>query len=89
MNDMDEDAEAIKRVNDKMGIATRLSTPHTSLLAPASLYLTAILEYVHPCGIFGFSSYRLLPLSDIFASEFPTNKSFHHDTSERYPTRPC
>ena len=48
MNDGDEDADAIKRVNDKMSIATGLPVPHTSVMAPASLYLTAILEYVHP-----------------------------------------
>ena len=47
MNDTDEDSEAIKRVNDKMGVAGSLTPPHTSLLAPASLYLTAILECVY------------------------------------------
>ncbi|KAF7789453.1 hypothetical protein EIP86_000398 [Pleurotus ostreatoroseus] len=46
MNDGDEDADAIKRVNDKMSIATGLPVPHTSVMAPASLYLTAILEHV-------------------------------------------
>ncbi|KAJ3520688.1 hypothetical protein NM688_g9126 [Phlebia brevispora] len=46
MNDTDEDAEAIKRVNEKMTIATGLPTPPSSLLAPASLYLTAILEHI-------------------------------------------
>ena len=49
MNDTDEDAEAIKRVNEKLGVAGGRSPPHASLLAPASLYLTAILEYVHSC----------------------------------------
>lgn len=46
MNDTDEDADAIKRVNEKMGVAGSLAPPHTSLLAPASLYITAILECV-------------------------------------------
>lgn len=66
MNDTDENAEAIKRVNDKLGVAGR-SPPHASLLAPASLYLTAILEYVYIEGLFGVDlTSRIL---DICASE--------------------
>ena len=46
MNDTDEDANAVKRVNDRMGAGGGLMPPHTSMLSPASLYLTAILECV-------------------------------------------
>ena len=48
MNDTDEDPEALKRVNDRNGVAGSLSPPHADLLSPASLYLTAIIECVDP-----------------------------------------
>lgn len=47
MNDTDEDADAIKRLNERLAVGGDRSPPYASLLAPASLYLTAILEYVH------------------------------------------
>ncbi|KAI0677637.1 hypothetical protein C8Q78DRAFT_1181142 [Trametes maxima] len=47
MNDSDEDAEAEKRLQQRMEATGSSSPPNPSLLAPAALYLTAILEYVH------------------------------------------
>ncbi|KAL6307196.1 hypothetical protein BKA93DRAFT_118541 [Sparassis latifolia] len=44
MNDSDEDADAEKRLNAKMGTNNSSAPPKASLLAPAALYLTAILE---------------------------------------------
>lgn len=75
MNDADEDAEAIKRVNDKMSIATGLPIPHGSVLAPASLYLTAILEYVYPPRVvlsMLTQTSQLRPLGTL-VSEFSSN----------------
>ncbi|OSD04445.1 hypothetical protein PYCCODRAFT_1386510, partial [Trametes coccinea BRFM310] len=46
MNDSDEDAEAEKRLQQKMEAAGSSSPPNPSLLAPAALYLTAILEAI-------------------------------------------
>ena len=46
MNDSDEDAEAEKRLQQRMEAAGSSSPPNPALLAPAALYLTAILEYV-------------------------------------------
>lgn len=46
MNDSDEDAEAEKRLSARMMGAGGTAAPHASLVAPAALYLTAILEYV-------------------------------------------
>ncbi|KZT06511.1 uncharacterized protein LAESUDRAFT_714246 [Laetiporus sulphureus 93-53] len=43
MNDTDEDTEAERRLNERMGGALPLSVAE---LAPAALYLTAILEYI-------------------------------------------
>lgn len=47
MNDTDEDPDALKRVNDRNGVAGSPS-PNANPLAPASLYLTAIIECVDP-----------------------------------------
>lgn len=44
MNDSDEDAEAEKRLHDKMAQAGDVPPPKAVLVAPAALYLTAILE---------------------------------------------
>ncbi|KAI0774744.1 hypothetical protein BD413DRAFT_472713 [Trametes elegans] len=46
MNDSDEDAEAERRLQQRMEAAGSSSPPNPSLLAPAALYLTAILECV-------------------------------------------
>ncbi|OJT09082.1 hypothetical protein TRAPUB_25 [Trametes pubescens] len=46
MNDSDEDAEAERRLQQRMEAAGSSSPPNPSLLAPAALYLTAILEHV-------------------------------------------
>ncbi|KAI0355400.1 hypothetical protein OH77DRAFT_323425 [Trametes cingulata] len=46
MNDSDEDAEAEKRLQQRMEAAGSSSPPNPSLLAPAALYLTAILEAI-------------------------------------------
>ena len=47
MNDSDEDAEAEQRLQQRMEQAGSSSPPSPALLAPAALYLTAILECVH------------------------------------------
>ncbi|KAI0686484.1 hypothetical protein BC835DRAFT_1420321 [Cytidiella melzeri] len=46
MNDTDEDAEVEKRLNERMMHAGGSAPPHASLMAPAALYLTAILEQI-------------------------------------------
>ncbi|KAI0920778.1 hypothetical protein AcW1_005045 [Taiwanofungus camphoratus] len=46
MNDTDEDADAEKRLNERMEVCTDTTPPSVSLLAPAALYLTAILESI-------------------------------------------
>ncbi|KAL1944100.1 hypothetical protein VTO73DRAFT_3285 [Trametes versicolor] len=46
MNDSDEDAEAERRLQQRMEAAGSSSPPNPSLLAPAALYLTAILEAI-------------------------------------------
>lgn len=46
MNDSDEDAEAEKLLQHHMEAAGASSPPSSALLAPAALYLTAILECV-------------------------------------------
>ncbi|KAH9854926.1 hypothetical protein C2E23DRAFT_725457 [Lenzites betulinus] len=46
MNDSDEDAEAEKRLQQRMEAAGSSSPPNPSHLAPAALYLTAILEAI-------------------------------------------
>ena len=46
LNEADEDPEAEVRLQNRMGQAGGLSPPKASLVAPASLYLTAILECV-------------------------------------------
>ncbi|KAI0650830.1 hypothetical protein C8Q79DRAFT_902758 [Trametes meyenii] len=46
MNDSDEDAEAEKRLQQRMEATGSSSPPNPSLLAPAALYLTAILEAI-------------------------------------------
>ncbi|KAI0326712.1 hypothetical protein GY45DRAFT_1258466 [Cubamyces sp. BRFM 1775] len=46
MNDSDEDAEAEKRLQQRMEAAGSSSPPNPALLAPAALYLTAILEAI-------------------------------------------
>ena len=48
MNDTDEDAEAERRLQQRMEGAGSATPPSPALLAPAALYLTAILEYVCP-----------------------------------------
>ncbi|OBZ70223.1 hypothetical protein A0H81_09784 [Grifola frondosa] len=47
MNDSDEDAEAEKRLHQRMEEAGTPFPPKATLLAPAALYLTAILECVY------------------------------------------
>ena len=47
MNDSDEDAEAEKLLQHHMEASGASSPPTPALLAPAALYLTAILECVH------------------------------------------
>lgn len=54
MNDTDEDPEVEKRLNERMINAGGTAPPHTSLMAPAALYLTAILEYASNCILFVF-----------------------------------
>lgn len=44
MNDGDEDVEAEKRLIGRMASVGVSAPPQTHLLAPAALYLTAILE---------------------------------------------
>ncbi|KAH9948752.1 hypothetical protein B0H21DRAFT_211629 [Amylocystis lapponica] len=44
MNDSDEDADAERRLNEKMSKSSISTAPKASLLAPAALYLTAIME---------------------------------------------
>ncbi|TBU43298.1 hypothetical protein BD309DRAFT_864596 [Dichomitus squalens] len=46
MNDSDEDAEAEKRLQQRMEQAGSSSPPSPALLSPAALYLTAILEAI-------------------------------------------
>ena len=46
MNDLDEDEGAEKRLRDRMLNGGSTVPPHNSLVAPAALYLTAILECV-------------------------------------------
>ncbi|KAI0711045.1 hypothetical protein C8T65DRAFT_695490 [Cerioporus squamosus] len=46
MNDSDEDAEAEKRLQQRMEAAGSTAPPSPALLAPAALYLTAILEAI-------------------------------------------
>lgn len=48
MNDADEDAEAERRLQHRMESAGSTTPPSPALLAPAALYLTAILECVFP-----------------------------------------
>lgn len=47
MNDVDEDTDAERRLNDRMTNSGGGIPPQQQLLPPAALYLTAILEYVH------------------------------------------
>ncbi|KAI0089258.1 hypothetical protein BDY19DRAFT_1056842 [Irpex rosettiformis] len=51
MNDTDEDAEVERRLNERMVNAGGVAPPHTSLMAPAALYLTAILEHICQHGL--------------------------------------
>jgi hypothetical protein len=44
LNESDDDPEAETRLQHRMGQAGGLSAPKQTLVAPASLYLTAILE---------------------------------------------
>ena len=44
MNDLDEDEEAERRLSERMTSAGCTVAPHKNLVAPAALYLTAILE---------------------------------------------
>ncbi|KIP10405.1 hypothetical protein PHLGIDRAFT_115528 [Phlebiopsis gigantea 11061_1 CR5-6] len=46
MNDLDEDEESERRLTDRMLNAGSTTQPHKSLVAPAALYLTAILEHI-------------------------------------------
>ncbi|KAI0082548.1 hypothetical protein K474DRAFT_1655346 [Panus rudis PR-1116 ss-1] len=46
MNDTDEDSELERRLNDRMVEAGGSYPPKPQLLAPAALYLTAILEHI-------------------------------------------
>lgn len=46
LNEGDEDKNAEAKLVERMA-ATGLPPPSDSLLAPAALYLTAIMEYVH------------------------------------------
>jgi len=45
LNETDEDPGAERRINDRMGSGGGM-VPKPALMAPAALYLTAILEYV-------------------------------------------
>ena len=45
LNESDEDASAEARLNDRM-IQAGVTPPKPNVVAPAALYLTAILEYV-------------------------------------------
>lgn len=45
MNDSDEDADAEKQLNVRMQSISGLLPPKSAFVAPAALYLTAILEY--------------------------------------------
>jgi hypothetical protein len=69
MNDTDEDAEVERRLDERMVRAGGTTPPHVSLVAPAALYLTAILE----CAT-SLLPAQELPLIcafiDIFASAF-------------------
>lgn len=56
MNDTDEDGEAEKRLQHRMEGMGSATPPSAALLAPAALYLTAILEYVSHLFL------RVLPL---------------------------
>ncbi|KAI0750620.1 hypothetical protein C8Q80DRAFT_1099245 [Daedaleopsis nitida] len=47
MNDSDEDADAEKRLQQRMEATGSTAPPNSALMAPAALYTTAILEYVH------------------------------------------
>ena len=46
MNDNDEDVEVERKLNEKMQSTGASGPPHASLMAPAALYMTAILECV-------------------------------------------
>lgn len=69
MNDSDEDEEAERRLNDRMVETGGTFPPKLYMLAPAALYLTAILEYVL---IISTISRRLLTCRniDMFASAY-------------------
>ncbi|TFY56429.1 hypothetical protein EVJ58_g7650 [Rhodofomes roseus] len=51
MNDSDEDGDAERRLSERMK-GSNMSPPHPSEVAPAALYLTAILEYAHSLFVF-------------------------------------
>jgi hypothetical protein len=44
LNESDDDLEAETRLHDKMRLTGGVSPPKTNLVAPAALYLTAVLE---------------------------------------------
>jgi hypothetical protein len=44
MNDLDEDEDAEKRLTERMSNTRTTAPPHKSLVAPAALYLTAVIE---------------------------------------------
>lgn len=46
MNDADEDADVERELNARMRSISGLLPPRSTFVAPAALYLTAILEYV-------------------------------------------
>ena len=59
MNDLDEDEESERRLADRMASAGGAVPPHKSLVAPAALYLTAILECVHAPSSFHSATYNI------------------------------
>lgn len=79
LSDSDEDSQAETRLTERMGKSlSGASPPKPVLVAPAALYLTAILEYVYlicdPC----FAS--LTPRPDLFASMCASEINFLGET---------
>jgi hypothetical protein len=58
LNETDEDSGAERRINDKI-LSGGGVPPTTALVAPAALYLTAILEYVTTMFLFSSSNWPL------------------------------
>jgi hypothetical protein len=75
LNEADEDPEAEVRLQNRMGQAGGLSPPKASLVAPASLYLTAILECVAVTSALSLSSLTgtVCPRVEHSASMYPSD----------------